>query len=61
MSQRVKFCTKGGTGAATEATEAGLKRQRLVADTSVDLEAEALNVVPKDESIFRQPTEAKKR
>jgi hypothetical protein len=42
--------------------EAGLKRGgRLVADTSVDFEAEALNVLPKDESIVRQPVEAKRR
>jgi hypothetical protein len=62
LSREEMRSTKGGTGAATQATEAGLKRgERLVADPSVDLEAEALNVLPKDESILRQPTEAKRR
>lgn len=47
--------TKGGAGATPQASEAGLKgrHERQLADTSVDLEAEELNVLPVEESAVR--------
>ena len=55
LSREEMKSTKGGAGATVEASQAGLKKREepLLADTSVDLEAETLNVLPKDESALR--------